>query len=80
MTAAHCIEDSANVTWIAGDHDKVEYEESQQINIAYTDNGNIYMHPDYDTVTVDHDLAIIKLRGPLQLNDKVDFACLPKRE
>lgn len=80
LTAAHCIEDSANVTWIAGDHDKIEHEESQQINIAYTNNGNIHMHPDYDTVTVEHDLAIIKLRGPLQLNDKVDFACLPKPE
>ena len=40
----------------------------------------IRIHPRYDQMTIDHDLALIKLDTKVQLNERVRTACLPGGE
>ena len=73
VTAAHCTdtegEDYSNWKIMAGDTNK---REGQTIQIAEVIN-----HPDYDSSTINNDIAIIKLSEPLVLGDNVQTICLP---
>lgn len=38
-----------------------------------------YVHPDYNKVSDEHDIAVIEVDDALQLSDYVQPACLPTR-
>ena len=38
-----------------------------------------YVHPDYDKVSDEHDMAVIEMEDPLDFTDYVQPACLPTR-
>merc|ERR1712168_1512073 len=37
----------------------------------------IFVHEDYDTATLDNDIALIKLSSPVSMSDYVNSICLP---
>ena len=39
---------------------------------------NVIIHPQYNKVTQDNDIAIVKLKLPLTFNNNVKNACLPE--
>ena len=39
----------------------------------------IFVHPNYERTQTDSDIALVKLRRPMNLTDHVTTACLPNR-
>ncbi|CAF3158832.1 unnamed protein product [Rotaria sp. Silwood2] len=80
VTAAHCVEDSMNeiskLSILAGTNYLYDNSIStiQRKSITYA-----IMHPNYNRVTVENDIAILKF-SPLTISSdsKITFICLPK--
>lgn len=73
---AHCVrkKDMTQIQIRAGEHNLFFDEgNEQQRNIS-----EVFVHPKYDPVTVDNDIALLKLRQPLKINKHVSPVCLPK--
>uniref|UniRef100_A0A8C3IXW3 Ovochymase-1 n=1 Tax=Chrysemys picta bellii TaxID=8478 RepID=A0A8C3IXW3_CHRPI len=76
LTAAHCIQSTnrpLHWTVIVGDHDRILKESTEQVRRVKT----IVVHPDFDTVSYDSDIALIQLDVPLEYNTVVRPICLP---
>uniref|UniRef100_A0A8C3SLQ3 Peptidase S1 domain-containing protein n=1 Tax=Chelydra serpentina TaxID=8475 RepID=A0A8C3SLQ3_CHESE len=69
LTAAHCIQTNRPLHWtvIVGDHDRTLKERVK----------TIVVHPDFDTLSYDSDIALIRLDVPLEYNTVVRPICLP---
>ncbi|KAL1459824.1 hypothetical protein WDU94_011777 [Cyamophila willieti] len=77
LTAAHCFQDFEKFSYkaIVGDYDRTMAEpEEQEFNF---DGNEIYSHQNYSKSTHENDLAIIKLKGTIQLNKYAQPICLP---
>jgi elastase-2 len=76
LTAAHCIKSPDGYTVTVGLHDKdgIHFME-QKISAA-----KIYVHEQYDNVTLANDIAILYLSKAVEVTDKVNFICLPGAE
>jgi len=73
LTAAHCVEGDSpeNIDALAGGYDLDSSAEGERIPVA-----EIIIHPDYDPVTLDCDVALLRLESPssaptLRLNSDV---------
>uniref|UniRef100_A0A452GEX2 Ovochymase 1 n=1 Tax=Gopherus agassizii TaxID=38772 RepID=A0A452GEX2_9SAUR len=76
LTAAHCIQSTnrpLHWTVIVGDHDRILKESTEQVRRVKT----IVVHPEFDTVSYDSDIALIQLDAPLEYNTVVRPICLP---
>uniref|UniRef100_T1JFB1 Peptidase S1 domain-containing protein n=1 Tax=Strigamia maritima TaxID=126957 RepID=T1JFB1_STRMM len=71
LTAAHCARRRLFVR--LGEHDLTKFEESEE-EIRVTD---VFIHPHYDTDTVDNDIALLKLSSPAHYDNYVIPACIP---
>ena len=80
ITAAHCVgvSNPSAVTLTAGLHDKLSTAESssRQVRTAKT----ITVHPQYDTTSYAHDIAVIRVNQSFVFNTYVQPACLPGGE
>lgn len=79
LTAAHCIGsgDPSVITITAGLHNKHQNEaDTRQLRTVE----RIFMHPSYNSQTVENDLTILRLSQPVQFNKYVQPACLPGPE
>jgi hypothetical protein len=76
LTAAHCIGtiDLSSITITAGLHNKFnnEVDTRQVLTVS-----RIFKHPNYNDVTHENDLAILRLAERVQFNKYVQPACLP---
>ncbi|XP_043927886.1 transmembrane protease serine 2 [Protopterus annectens] len=78
VTAAHCVETQYPLSsW------KVYAGVLEQAQMT-TSNGNsvqkIIIHKDYNSASKDYDVALMKLRTPLQFTDSIKPVCLPNAE
>uniref|UniRef100_A0A8C8RV17 Ovochymase-1 n=1 Tax=Pelusios castaneus TaxID=367368 RepID=A0A8C8RV17_9SAUR len=76
LTAAHCVQSTnqpLHWTVIVGDHDRTLKESTEQVRRVKT----ILVHPDFDIVSYDSDIALIHLDGHLEYNTVVRPICLP---
>ncbi|MEE6478135.1 hypothetical protein FKM82_011752 [Ascaphus truei] len=75
LTAAHCMQSSDPSHWVvvAGDHDRMLNESTEQIRTVRT----IVVHEKFDPVSYDYDIALIWLEEPLEFSDFVRPVCLP---
>ncbi|KAI6079005.1 ovochymase-1 [Aix galericulata] len=76
LTAAHCVQLSnkpLHWTVTAGDHDRALRESTEQVRQVKT----IVVHPHFDVVSYDSDIALVQLDVPLEYNAAVRPACLP---
>ncbi|UJR16133.1 hypothetical protein I4U23_003044 [Adineta vaga] len=76
LTAAHCIQgkDLTKISITAGMHNR-QNDESNSRQVRNVDW--IFLHPDWNSETLENDLAILRLSKPVQFNDYVQAACLP---
>uniref|UniRef100_K7GGY7 Ovochymase 1 n=1 Tax=Pelodiscus sinensis TaxID=13735 RepID=K7GGY7_PELSI len=76
LTAAHCIQSKSRPlhwTVLVGDHDRTLKESTEQVRQVKT----VVVHPDFDRVSYDSDIALIQLDVPLEYNSVVRPVCLP---
>lgn len=84
LTAAHCVvdKDTLQVTSpfdlnvVAGEYDVTQISGSEQNRMP----SDIIVHPDYNTVTKEHDIALFKLKSPMRINSCVDIVRLPSAD
>ena len=79
LTASHCIDaggkaDSpSGYSIVVGDLNRNVNDTTEQ---QYTVT-KIVMHPNYDSSTINNDIALMKLSSPVIMNDHVNTVCLP---
>lgn len=76
LTAAHCV-DSGSTAFelVAGKFETETDNDNVQISMVQ----KVIIHPQYDKVSMNMDLALIKLKKPFTLNDCVGAICLPEQ-
>ncbi|CAF4469514.1 unnamed protein product [Rotaria socialis] len=76
LTAAHCLPSvsSSQLRIVAGLHQRQNQNTGRTQNIGVS---RIFMHEQYNSVSQAHDIAIIRLAQPVQLNEYVRLICLP---
>lgn len=76
MTASHCIDgDSAeDLTLALGDHDLSTETETNHVNVGVK---QIIMHADYDTHTMDNDVALLQMARKVEFSQTIAPICLP---
>ncbi|XP_034762652.2 inactive serine protease PAMR1-like isoform X1 [Acipenser ruthenus] len=83
LVAAHCVTElgklnvikAADIRVLVGKHhqtDSRELKSQQQLQISA-----ILVHPNYDPLVLDSDLAVVKLLDKARLSERVQPACLP---
>uniref|UniRef100_A0A8C9SUC1 Vitamin K-dependent protein C n=1 Tax=Scleropages formosus TaxID=113540 RepID=A0A8C9SUC1_SCLFO len=75
LTAAHCLERSTKVSVRLGDYERFKAE-CTEVTVSVSE---AVIHPDYDTVTVDNDIALLHLASPVQFSTFIVPVCLPSR-
>ncbi|XP_035220366.1 complement C1s-A subcomponent-like isoform X2 [Stegodyphus dumicola] len=83
-TAAHCFVNYRGLRWDRivikiGKHDR-EYEEQEEFRTSIADPSSIVVHPAYDKLTFDNDLALVRLRDHVQFTDYILPICLSNKE
>ncbi|XP_062457605.1 ovochymase-1 [Rhea pennata] len=76
LTAAHCVQLSnkpLHWTVAVGDHDRALRESTEQMRRVKT----IMVHPNFDIVSYDSDIALVQLDAPLEYSAAVRSVCLP---
>ncbi|XP_067289798.1 coagulation factor IXb isoform X3 [Pseudorasbora parva] len=77
ITAAHCVDRKVGHFFIRlGEHDisKKEGRESDHGIAEY------HIHPHYNSILYNHDIALLKLKGPVQFSDYVLPICLGSKD
>ncbi|UJR36463.1 hypothetical protein I4U23_029187 [Adineta vaga] len=81
LTAAHCLQDqswfNSDLTVVAGLHTRSKTSEG---GVQRKQVSKITNHNDYDDVTNQNDIAIIRLASPVTLNSHVNLACLSGKQ
>lgn len=70
LTAAHCIR---SILYASLNEYDISYDDGSELQFRIT---RMYSHPKFDPVTIDNDIALLKLPRAVQL----PFACLPNME
>lgn len=74
LTAAHCITVSpSRIVVIVGLHDLSELSSENIYSIQV-----IYVHPSFNSILLENDVAVIKLARPITFTDTVSPVCLPE--
>lgn len=90
LTAAHCLLDELNFEYkgsfytvpvkikpehysiFLGMQNKRERKRDDAVSV-----GQVLQHPEYSKLTVQNDIALLRLSEPVELNERVQIACLP---
>ncbi|XP_039599900.1 inactive serine protease PAMR1 [Polypterus senegalus] len=86
LVAAHCVTElgklnvikTADIQVVVGKYhlsDTKETKEQQQLRISA-----VILHPNYDSLVLDADLAMVKLLDKARINEKVQPICLPEAQ
>ncbi|XP_063145561.1 ovochymase-2 [Candoia aspera] len=80
VTAAHCFKKEGKYQglWrvVVGTHDIRDQEQSSQKRLVK----QYLTHPDFNTSTLDSDIALVELTEPLEFNHYVHPVCLPEKD
>ncbi|XP_017351041.1 vitamin K-dependent protein C isoform X1 [Ictalurus punctatus] len=76
LTAAHCLEKFSRFTVRLGDYKRLKFEESE-VTLPVV---KIVPHPKYNSLTVDNDIALLRLESPVTFSTYIVPACLPSRD
>lgn len=81
LTASHCVVSDGvtgspqNFEIVAGDLHREMNDTTEQKHLVE----RIIPHPNYDGSTINNDIALMKLRTPVLMNDHVNTACIPNK-
>ncbi|XP_056266522.1 vitamin K-dependent protein C isoform X2 [Pseudoliparis swirei] len=76
LTAAHCLEHSFRFRVRLGDYER-HRDEGTEVTLKVA---KAFRHPQYDSRTVDNDIALLRLQTPAPFSQYVVPACLPGRD
>jgi secreted trypsin-like serine protease len=77
VTAAHCVESYTGLP-VTVTIEMKQHDRTTPVLPAFTVFASeIIIHENYDTVTVDNDIALLKLHEPVSFDDKLSPVCLP---
>ncbi|NWX89741.1 FA10 factor, partial [Nothoprocta ornata] len=76
LTAAHCMNQSKEITVVVGEVDREKEEHSETMHTV----DKIFVHSKYVAETYDNDIAIIKLKERIKFSEYVIPACLPETD
>nr|XP_046254067.1 trypsin [Scatophagus argus] len=76
VTAAHCNVGVNRMMVVAGDYSLTIYEGTEQEILPQL----LVPHPKYNSSTNDNDIMLIKLKAPVDLNNYVSIALLPRQD
>jgi len=75
MTAMHCVSEATNLVVAMGEHNIRQDIESHKVQGIKVER--VIKRPDYDTSSINNDIALLRLASEVQFNDNVIPACLP---
>ncbi|XP_048097416.1 vitamin K-dependent protein C isoform X2 [Alosa alosa] len=75
LTAAHCLEHHTRFSVRLGDYVRSKKEDSE-VTVPVAD---IIPHPNYDRISVDNDIGLLRLAEPVKYSTYILPACLPSR-
>ncbi|XP_026802085.3 vitamin K-dependent protein C-like isoform X1 [Pangasianodon hypophthalmus] len=76
LTAAHCLEKFSRFSVRLGDYKRFKFEESE-VTLPVV---KIVPHPKYNSLTVDNDIALLRLSSPVTFSRYIVPACLPSQD
>uniref|UniRef100_A0A665UQW2 Vitamin K-dependent protein C n=1 Tax=Echeneis naucrates TaxID=173247 RepID=A0A665UQW2_ECHNA len=76
LTAAHCLDNSLRFRVRLGDYERHRLEGSE-VTLKVI---KYFKHPDYNSRTVDNDIALLRLETPAPFSEYIIPICLPSRE
>ncbi|XP_042352898.1 vitamin K-dependent protein C [Plectropomus leopardus] len=76
LTAAHCLDNTFRVSVRLGDYER-HRDEGTEVTLSVI---KTFKHPNYNSRTVDNDIALLRLQGPAPFSQYIVPACLPTRE
>ncbi|MBD1558788.1 serine protease [Vibrio sp. S9_S30] len=68
LTAAHCVGDRADVQLFTKVVPQLQYKTDYPSNVSRYQVSEIYIHPNWDSPTLKHDIAILKLESPRNID------------
>merc|ERR1719318_1409626 len=77
MTAAHCADGASYFDILAGAHNVRASSEPHRVEITSYEG---FTHPDWDSSTLEGDIALVRLPEKIEFNDYIRPACLPPAE
>uniref|UniRef100_A0A8C7MPL4 Inactive serine protease PAMR1 n=1 Tax=Oncorhynchus kisutch TaxID=8019 RepID=A0A8C7MPL4_ONCKI len=87
LVAAHCLVvagvdkpqwvDPANIKVVMGMHSPGQMRTLKQLQVGVS---SVLVHPSFDPVTLDSDLAVLKLQDKAKISERVLPVCLPKMQ
>ncbi|KAM9349497.1 vitamin K-dependent protein C [Symphorus nematophorus] len=75
LTAAHCMDNNLRFRVRLGDYER-RRDEGTEVTLRVT---KAFKHPDYNSLTVDNDIALLRLETPAPFSDYIVPICLPGR-
>ncbi|XP_061696450.1 vitamin K-dependent protein C isoform X2 [Syngnathoides biaculeatus] len=75
LTAAHCLDNNLRFRARLGDYERFR-DEGTEVMLKVSE---AFPHPDYDSATVDNDIALLRLESPAPFSEYILPACLPGR-
>ncbi|XP_063074891.1 vitamin K-dependent protein C isoform X2 [Engraulis encrasicolus] len=75
LTAAHCLQNHRRFSVRLGDYERFR-REGTEVTVAVAD---IISHPNYDSMTMDNDIGLLRLEAPVRYSTYILPACLPSR-
>ncbi|XP_070701471.1 vitamin K-dependent protein C [Pempheris klunzingeri] len=76
LTAAHCLDNNLRFAVRLGDYERIRDEGTEMIvKVQMT-----FKHPNYNSMTVDNDIALLRLETPARFSNYILPVCLPGRE
>ncbi|WP_104402695.1 S1 family peptidase [Vibrio penaeicida] len=68
LTAAHCIDDRTDIQLFTKVVPQLQYRTDYPSNVSRYQVSQIYVHPSWDSTTFKHDIAILKLESPRNID------------
>ncbi|XP_069026135.1 vitamin K-dependent protein C isoform X1 [Embiotoca jacksoni] len=76
LTAAHCLQTTTRIRVRLGDYERLRDEDTEiTLSVIQT-----FKHPNYNSQTVDNDIALLRLETPAPSSDYIVPVCLPDRK
>uniref|UniRef100_A0A8C7X4C9 Peptidase S1 domain-containing protein n=1 Tax=Oryzias sinensis TaxID=183150 RepID=A0A8C7X4C9_9TELE len=73
LTAAHCFKSASGVNVVLG----LQTLQGSNPNSVSRTVTSLIVHPDYNSVTADNDIALLQLSSPVTFNNYITPVCLP---